>query len=332
MGSVSETASIVASEYRLARFCGRLLRVFGALTLLCFVFLLLCGVTPFDAAILSLTALSTGGIVPTTANLDLLLGSAGMIVMACFLIVGSTSIFWHRHIVNLRFDELRAHRESYFVLAVWIALSFLIFVRLLQATGELPSGAFNAAIGEALFNAASLVSTSGIQTRPGIFALLAPSLAIFVVLVGSGTFSTAGGIKMFRIGAIITHARQELDTLIYPNSVGSVRFSGENLDLAFMKRIWGFFSIWIIVLGLGGLLLNTSGLDFQASFTAAIAAITNAGPLYGTFWNTTDSQGWLAYADMSSFQLIVLSIMMLLGRLEIIVVIASIALALKQFR
>ena len=70
MGSVSETASIVASEYRLARSCGRLLRGVGGLTLLCFAFLLLAGVTPFDAAILSFTALSTGGIVPAADNLD----------------------------------------------------------------------------------------------------------------------------------------------------------------------------------------------------------------------------------------------------------------------
>ncbi|MEM9279110.1 MAG: potassium transporter TrkG, partial [Pseudomonadota bacterium] len=77
IGSVSETASIIASEYRLVKFCGRLLRAMLGLTLVCFVLLLLSGVPPYESMILSFTALSTGGILPSDEGLDLLLGNSG---------------------------------------------------------------------------------------------------------------------------------------------------------------------------------------------------------------------------------------------------------------
>ena len=255
-----------------------------------------------------------------------------MIIMTVFLILGGTSIFWHRQIANFRLEELRIHRESYFVLGIWLLTAFILFARLNEVSGNLPESQILSATSEALFNAASLVTTSGIQSRPGIFILLAPTAVVFIILIGSGTFSTAGGMKMFRMGIILTHARKELHTLIFPNSVDSERFSGGRLDLPFMKRIWGFFAIWLIILGFGGFILSLSGMNFQAAFTAATAALTNAGPVYGTFWNVSNEPGWIAYADMTGFQLNLISLLMLLGRLEIIVIIASIALGLKQFR
>ncbi len=332
IGSVSETASIVASEYRLVRFCGRILRAMIALTLACCVGLLMSGVPVYEAMVLSFSALSTGGIVPATENLDILLGNSGMIILGVAFLVGCTSIFWHRSLANLRFAELASHRESYFVLAVWFVFALVLSYRIFDVSGNTGPELALSAISEGIMNAGSLISTSGIQSRPGVFTLLAPTLVIIMVLIGSGCFSTGGGIKFFRLGVVFRHAEHELNRLIHPNSVQTTRFASGHLTLSFMKGIWGFFSIWILMLGFASLMLTLSGLDFQAGFTAATASLSNAGPLYGPFWAPEASSGWISYADMSSFQLGLLTLVMLFGRLEVVVVFASVALLFQTRR
>lgn len=329
IGSVSETASIIASQYRLVKFCSRLARAMLGLTITCFVFLLLAGVPPYESAILSLTAISTGGIIPVEDGLDLLLGDAGMIVMAVFLILGATSIFWHRYLFNLNFGELISHRESYFVIAVWFGLSLLIGYRLVEASG----GILNfRAYSEGIMNAASIVSTSGIQTRIGVFSLIAPTLILLIVMIGGGCFSSAGGIKFFRIGSVFTHSQDEMNRLVYPSSVPSGRVGGNVLDLDFMKGVWGFFAIWILAVGLLGFMISVSGLSFQSGFTAVIAALSNAGPVYGPYWDIADSAVWPPYADMNSIQLSILTLAMIIGRIEIVVLFASVALLFRNLR
>ncbi|MEM7068354.1 MAG: potassium transporter TrkG [Pseudomonadota bacterium] len=331
VGSASETASIIASEYRLVNFCSRLFRTMLALTLLCFVLLLLAGIPPYEGMVLSFTALSTGGIVPAVENIDLLLGNAGMLVMAVFMLLGATSIFWQRHLYGFKREELVKHRETYFLFAIWLIISVVLAFRIVQASGL--GGSLTAgALSEGLMNTASILSTSGIQSRPGIFTLLAPSFVLLVVIIGGGSFSTAGGLKLFRVGVVVKHSQNELNRLIYPNSLPSGQFSNSVLNLDFMKGVWGFFSIWVMSIGLLTIVMTISGLNFQAGFTSIAAAMSNAGPLYGSYWEPASSEFWPAYADMSSFQLSVLSIAMIIGRLEIIVFFASVAMLLRKFR
>ncbi len=331
VASVSETASIIASEYRLVKFCSRLFRSMLALTLLCFVLLVLCGVPAFESSVLSFSALSTGGIVPAVESLDLLLGNAGMIVMAVFFLLGASSIFWQRHLFRLETSELLRHRETYFLISIWLVLALVVAYRLVEVSGL--GNTFSVrTFSEGMMNAASILSTSGIQSREGVFALLAPSLVLLLVVVGGGAFSTAGGIKFFRIGVAISHSQHELNRLIYPNSVPSGRFSSALLNVEFMKGLWGFFSIWILTLALFTFILTITGMNFQAGFTAAAAGLSNAGPVYGTFWEPANSVSWPAYTDMTNLQLSVLIFAMIIGRLEIVVLFASIALMFRNFR
>jgi len=331
VGSVSETASIIASEYRLVKFCSRLFRGMLALTLLCFILLLLSGVPAFESMILSFSALSTGGIVPTTESLDLLLGDAGMMVMAVFLLLGASSIFWQRHLFALQKEELIRHRESYFLFVVWFIFALFLAYRIVEASG-LNSTISIRALSEGMMNAASVLTTSGIQSRTGVFALVAPSLILLLVIIGGGAFSTAGGIKFYRIGAVFSYAQHELNRLIYPSSVPSGRFNIALFNLEFMKGVWGFFSIWILTLGLVSFVLSVTGMNFHAAFTAAISALSNAGPVYGTFWEPENSISWPEYTDMNNLQLSMLIFAMIVGRLEIVVLFASIAALFRKFR
>jgi len=332
VASASIAASIVASHSRLIKFCRNLFRTFLVVTLICFVLLLLSGISAYDAAIITFSTMSTGGISPGYESLDIILGNFGMLVVAVFLIISATSVFWHQQIYRFKLAELKQHRESFFVLAVWLSLSFYIAAKLITLTGSSSALSPMTTIAEGLFNAASVVSTSGMESRIGLFSILNPVLIILLIFIGGGCYSTAGGIKFFRIGAIFSVARYELLKLIYPHSVRPIHIGTINFDLQFMKSIWGLFAILIVCVATSTCLLAYSGLSFQAAFTAAIASITNAGPLYSPNWAPAISDGWPAYYEMSQFQLIFLSLIMFVGRLEVVAVLVSLSMIFRKTR
>ena len=330
--SASVAASIVASQNRLVAFCGRIFRIYFGLTLACFVLLILAGVSPLNAGIFAYTALSTGGIVPASSSIDVLLGNAGMIVMAVFLLIGATSIFWIQDIFGLEFGKLLKHRESYFILASVAAVTLYISYILIAAAGSSAILPIHTAASEGFLNASSIVSTSAIQSRPGVFSLLPPTFVLLMIFMGGGCYSTSGGIKFFRIGGMYSLARNELNRLLYPSVVRAGKFGNTDFDLDFMKAIWSLFAILIATLGVITCLLSFSGLSFQPAFTAAMAALSNAGPLYGGFWDFSTSVQWPEYYEMSGTQKLVLSVSMILGRLEVIAVFAALTVVLRSLR
>ncbi len=330
--SASVAASIVASQNRLVAFCGRIFRIYFAFTLACFVLLILAGVAPLNAMIFSYTALSTGGIVPTSASVDELLGVSGMLLMALFLVIGASSIFWLQDLFKLKIAKLLKHRESYFLVAVVGGVAIYIGYVLSAAAGSASSLPSNVAMSEGILNAASIVSTSAIQSRPGVFALLPPTFVLLLIFVGGGCYSTSGGIKFFRIGGMYSLARNELDRLLYPNVVRPGKFGDTDFDLDFMKAVWSLFAILIATLGVITCMLSFTGLSFQPAFTAAMAAISNAGPLYGGFWDFSTSVEWPEYYNLIWHQKMILSIGMLLGRLEVIAVFAALLVVFRSLR
>lgn len=287
-------------------------------SLAAFTAFLICGLTPMQSILLTSSAVSTGGYI---TNLETL-GSSVLLVFSFFLILGGTSVFWHRSVLTFDKNKLRAHRESYVLLFVVALLTISFFYAILKVSGN--NSGFITVVSESIFNAASIATTSGIESRPGMFALLSPLLLLFLIFIGAGVYSTGGGVKIFRLGAMTFHTSRELSNLVYPNGVNKSGAGGEKYSIFEMNTIWTMFCACVAVVGGGAVALTLSGLSFEASITAAVAAFSNAGPFYSPQWVAQGVQGWPAYFEMNLNQKYILSSIMLFGRLEIIAIIAVI--------
>ncbi|MFD0915484.1 TrkH family potassium uptake protein [Pseudahrensia aquimaris] len=326
MGIGGLTANAISMEGRTREVAGyarvlNLLRNFGAfyllVTLLAFLALSALGLRPFYAATLAMTAVSTGGFLPVDDSLDLLLGTAGMVIFAIVLILGATSVFWHRMLLEGQWRRLREHRESYSVLALVFVLTLALVWSLNRVSG---TGVNANVLAESLMNASSLVATSGLQSRPGIFSILPLGIVLFIVLLGGSAFSTSGGLKHYRLGAMATQSWNELDRLVYPNAVARKRFGSQHYDLNLMKAIWSFFVVAILIIAVGTIFIASSGIPFEAALTATIAAFSTAGPVYNSGWDSGLAQAWPTYGEFPDAAKIGLMIVMLLGRLEALAV------------
>lgn len=304
------------------RFLWELSQFYIGFTLAAFTAFLICGIAPFQSLLLTSSALSTGGyIAPSILNVESL-GSWVMLVFSFFLLLGGTSVFWHRSVMSVDVKKLRQHRESYILLSVVVVLSISFYYVILKVSGD--NSGFFAVASESIFNAMSIATTSGIESRPGVFALLSPLFVLFILFIGAGVYSTGGGVKIFRLGAMLFHTSRELSNLVYPNGVNKAGSGGERFSIFEMNTIWTMFCACVTIVGAGSVALSLSGLSFEASITASIAAFSNAGPFYSPQWVDRGATGWPEYFEMNINQKYILSLIMLFGRLEIIAILAVI--------
>lgn len=317
--AVTSGAELRGGQRRLLIFAVNLGLLYATMTALCFLAFFLSGTRPFYAVTLAMTATSTGGFLPFDGSLDQVLGLFSLFVFGLFLVFGATCIFWQRMLLSGNFSGLSVHRESYSVLTIvgLLTLAFTILVASVSSVGDLSPGR---TLVEAFLNSASLVATSGVETRPGYFTLMPLVLVLFVVLVGGSAFSTSGGLKHYRLGGMIVQSWSELDRLIYPNVVRSSHFGSEKYDMQLMKAIWSFFVVAVLTIGIGTIFVATAGIPFEAALTATIATFSTAGPLYDAGWATDNGAPWPPYSAFPVPAKCALMLIMLLGRLEVLAI------------
>ena len=314
--------SLFASN-RLTELMSTLTLAYGLLTLVTFLALQMVGVGPFDALNLSMVAVSSGGFLPFDGSPLDAMGQGGLIVFSIVLIIAATSIFWHGMVLRGEVTRLRRHRESYLVIALTFALAVVLFISLARLSG--PDARLSNAV-ESFFNAASLVSTAGIESRPGVLTLVALPVVIFVMLAGGSAYSTSGGLKLYRLGGMVVQSAQELHRLVYPSGVLPARFGSQYFDVTMIRAIWSFFVAAMITIAVGAVLVSPSAVNFEAALVATVCAFAGAGPVYEAGWAAPGTPAWPGWEGFDASAKLVLCGVMILGRIEVLSVVALFSL------
>ncbi|MEP3275395.1 MAG: potassium transporter TrkG [Stappiaceae bacterium] len=296
---------------------------YALFTGICYLSLLLCGIDAFDALCLSLSTLSTGGFLPRAGDISSYQNAAAEVVLIVFMLIGGTSILWHRMLMQQRLQLLLKHRESYYVIGTAVLLGIVIAALLFRAAGSATVLSPLTALREGIFTAVSLVTTTGFEVRHDGFTVLPLTVILFVAFVGGGTFSTAGGLKHYRMGGMWVQATRELSRLIYPHGIRPAHFGSQPYDIQLMKSIWSYFAIAIFVIALGSLFLAMEDIDFEGALIATISSFANLGTIYTPGWMHAQPAEWPALTQMDNVSKLTLSFIMILGRLEILVLFAA---------
>ncbi len=289
---------------------GRLIAVlYGLISFISFCFIVISGTPVFEALCLSLTAISTGGLVPRSGLLADYVSGFGVLVLAltCLLGAANVSVLWdvlRRHnlkAVGALFKNIE-HRGM-------LALTIILII-----AGFLSTGAAHlyTVVIEAMF----MVSSTGYDYHVIGIDMVPASLLIALTLVGGSALSTAGGIKMIRMLLLFRHLRTDLDRMSHPLRVKPVKFQGRTVEDRAFLSIWMYFFGYTLVFSFGITTLGASGLDFIHAVSASASALSNTGPLLAA----TNPE--IAYGDMNILSLLILTIIMLLGRIEILAVFA----------
>lgn len=291
------------------------------LTGACAISLIFCGMEVFSAICLSLSTLSTGGFVPVDGNVSSYQNPIAESILVLFMLAGGTSVLWHRMILQKNKHLMFEHRESYYLIGIAMALGFVVSILLFQAAGSVTVLAPVNAIREGIFTVVSLLTTTGFEVRHAGFTVLPMTIVLILAFVGGGTFSTAGGIKFYRIGGMSVQATRELVRLVYPHGIRPSHFGSQPYDIQLMKSMWSFFVVAVLVVALGSLVLALDKIDYVAALNASVASFSNIGTIYSPGWRLDEQSGWSTFAQLSSVSKLTLCFVMILGRLEVLVVI-----------
>ena len=286
--------------------------------------LIIAGLPPFDSICLAFSTLSTGGFLPIDGTIASYDNRLAELFLALGMLIGATSVLWHRMAVRGKMQMLAEHRESYALILLVVALGLLYSIVLFRLAGSASVLPPSSALRQGFFTAISLVSTTGMELRHADVTVLPGLLVICVALVGATPFSTAGGLKLYRIGAMIVQAAGEIGRLIYPSSVRGGKVGQTDYTIQLMKAIWSSFLLSMIMIAIvAGMVTYDIG-HFDGGLVAAVSSFSNIGPLYASGWSQTGE--WPSYAEMGLTVKYALIVTMILGRIEIIVLLGALNL------
>ena len=267
------------------------------------------GMGVFDAINHSLTTIATGGFSTHDESFAYFNSTALLYVSSFIMVLGSIPFIL---IAQTSFQNPRIFKDEQvriFILILIIIISCLYFL-----AGNYIEGMVFDKLGHITFNTISIISGTGfISENFENWGNYASILFLFLMFIGGCAGSTTSGLKIFRFKILFLSLRNHLNKLLRPHGIFTYQFNGKTIPENTFESVMSFFFIFIITFVATALLLSFSGLDFITCISASASALANIGPGLGDIIGPEGN-----YSTLNNYTKIVLTITMLLGRLEIL--------------
>ena len=235
---------------------------------------------------LAMSILSTGGFTPDSKILETLTMPEYFVLMGG-MILGALPFGLHYAFVKKKFMSIKLTNEVgiYFAILAGAVLLFIIFTDISEI--------------DSVFTVIATSTTAGVQIIDLSNIGSVPMILLFVImLIGGCGFSTAGGIKIFRLQQVCQLGKY------------FKKEKWQKIPSHDRKEIW--IALILVVLFPTAPIpvayhLNNQGHDFSDSYFESVGAITTAGLGVG-----------IIDIDLDAFSKILVGSLMILGRLEII--------------
>ena len=283
------------------------------LTLLCGIFYWLFGMSIFDSISHAMTTIATGGFSTHNDSIGFFKNSNIEIIASIFIVLGSIPFISYLKFVHgnkkIFFQDVQIKGLIYLLLiSIIIMFLYLLFI-------ENESNVLDK-IRISSFNVISILSGTGYVTDDfGLWGKFSLIFFLFLMFVGGCAGSTACGIKIFRLQMLFIFLKNQIKKLISPNIVIITKYNNQKISDTFINSVIVFIFSFLFIFFIIAMLLSISGLDFLTSISGAASAISNVGPGLGDMIGPNGN--YKAIPDLSKW---ILSIGMLLGRLELFAV------------
>ncbi|WP_181259054.1 TrkH family potassium uptake protein [Marinobacter sp. 3-2] len=291
-----------------------LLVVYLAFSIIAVVTYWFSGMTLFDAFNHGLTSIATGGF----STSDLSMGKFNDLILmeaTFFMIIGSLPFFLFVREMHGQHGVLFRDQQVRLFLAILFFVPLLLTLYRWMVSPVPFDPIHNYA--STLFNVTSVVTTTGYASEDySAWGPLAFVLFFFLMFVGGCSGSTAGGMKIFRFQLSLIILREQLMRLLHPRAVLTRNYNGRAVSDEIISSMIAYTFIFLLCLLLITVALAAMQLDFVTALSGALTSLTNVGPGLGDIIGPAGNFGPLP--DAAKW---VLSVGMLMGRLEILSVV-----------
>ena len=287
--------------------------IYLALTFTCGISYWAVGMNIFDSIAHSMTTIATGGFSTYSGSIGHFQNPRIEIIAIIFIVLGSIPFIAYLKFVKGDKKIFLKDAQIKGLIYILIISALLMFLYLILNNKEY-SYLENLRI--SVFNVVSILSGTGYVTTDfslwGKFPLI---FFLFLMFIGGCAGSTTCGIKIFRFQILGRFILNQIKKLVYPHGVFSMKYNNEKISNTFVYSIITFIFIYFFIFFILAALLSLNGLDFVTSLSGSASAISNVGPGLGDVIGPNGN-----YSDLPSFSKLILSLGMLLGRLELFAV------------
>ena len=281
--------------------------IYGIMTVVEMVLLILGGMPLFDAVVNSFATAGTGGFGIKADSVGGYNNYCQIVIGIFMLLFGINFNFFYLILIK-RFKQAFKCEEVFWYLGIICLATISIFINLYLTVG----GSLGIIFKDSFFQVSSIMTSTGFATvNFDLWPSFSKTILVVIMFIGACAGSTGGGLKVSRVIILIKNSFNHIKKLLHPNLITNVHFEGNTVDENTVRGVSNYFGIFMMILLFVTILISVDGFSFTTNFTAALSCLNNIGPGL----EVVGPMG--GYYGFSYFSKIVLSITMLIGRLEI---------------
>ena len=288
-------------------------KIYLSLTILCALAYFFSGMSIFDAISHSFSTVAIGGFSTHDGSIGYFNSIPIEMIAMFFMFLAGINFSLHFVAWNNR-SLVEYIKDSEFKTYAMVLLSAsAIVVIALSLNGEY--GSTSETIRHSLFQTISIATTTGFTSQNySNWPAAIPVFLIMVSFIGACVGSTGGGIKVVRVLVMFRLGMKEIHKFIRPNAQVSIKLNKASINEKALVSVLGFFSLYAISFIFIMMLLMFAGLDQVTAYSATAATMNNLGPGLGEV-----AQNYGSLGETAKW---ILSFSMLIGRLEVLTIIA----------
>ena len=288
-------------------------KIYLALTILCALAYFASGMSGFDAISHSFSTVAIGGFSTHDGSIGYFNSISIEMIAIFFMFLAGINFSLHFVAWNNRSLVDYIKDSEFKTYTMVLVSSSIIVIIALSLNSEYNS--MSETIRHSLFQTVSIATTTGFSSQN--YSSWPDAIPVFLIMmsfIGACVGSTGGGIKVVRVLVMFRLGMKEINKFIRPNAQVSVKLNKSSINEKALVSVLGFFSLYAISFIFIMMLLMFTGVDQVTAYSATAATMNNLGPGLGEV-----SQNYSSLDDIAKW---ILSFSMLIGRLEVLTIIA----------
>lgn len=297
--------------------------IYLGLTVLTTIFLILGGMPVFDSICHAMSTAGTGGFGLKNNSIVYYNSTYIDVVLTISMLLFGINFNMYYFLITKRLKDVFKNTELRVYLLIILIATILITIEIYPIYENVfTSLRFSS------FQVVSIITSAGFATADYCqWSMLSQTILVILMFIGGCAGSTSGGLKVQRFIIMFKSAKKSIKQTLNPKSINIVTSDDKFLDISIVHGVHAYLIIYLGFFLVSLLLISLNNVDFSTSFTAVTTCINNIGPGLARVGPTEN------FSFFSNLSKIVLSIDMLLGRLECfpIIILFSPAIWRKKF-
>lgn len=284
-----------------------------SITVLEIVFLRIGGMSLYESTVHTFATVGTGGFSTKNSSIGAFNSTYIHIIISIFMLLSGVSFSLYYALFNRKWKDIFKNEELKLYLGIVLSSVTLIALNINSKIYHNIGLSFR----DSLFQVSSIITTTGYSTvNFDEWPTFSKSILFLLMFVGGCAGSTSGGIKNIRLLVLAKLVKREFRKIFHPRAVVPIKNRERAIPNDVVASISSFFILYIAIFALGTILISLEGINFESAASATASMLGNVGPGFGFVGPTC------TYSNFSALSKLFLSLLMLLGRLELFTIMA----------